>query len=192
VEISTGEDWEVLDFLGSGGALDSTLIGNDWFRDSYDLSHIQPGSFLQVRFRFYSDDDTVVAEGVYVDDVSITSDILSNRWQDAEGASPTRPLSFRLSQNYPNPFNAMTHFSVSIPAGGGEFRSPVQVPASVEIFNIAGQRVRTLLRGELGAGQYRLMWDGSDEQGRPAGSGIYFLQVQAGSFRQTKKLVLLR
>ena len=79
VEIRTGEDWKILDFLGSGGALDSTLIGNDWFEDTYDLSYIEPGSFLQIRFRFYSDDDTVVSEGVYVDDVSLTSDIVSNR-----------------------------------------------------------------------------------------------------------------
>jgi hypothetical protein len=192
VEIRTGADWEILDFLGSGGALDSTLMGNDWLQDTYDLSHIEPGSFLQVRFRFYSDDDTVVAEGVYVDDVSITGDILSNRIQDQGGSFPSQPLSFRLSQNYPNPFNALTHLFLTIPARGWDYRGPLPVLATAEVFNISGQKVKTLLREELFAGEYRLIWDGTDEQGRRVSSGIYFFRVEAGPFRHTKKMVLLR
>jgi hypothetical protein len=192
VEIRTGEDWEVLDFLGSGGALDSTLIGNDWFQDTYELSHIEPGTFLQVRFRFYSDNDTVVGEGVYVDDVSITSTVLSDQAQDPADTSPSQPLSFRLSPNYPNPFNAVTHLLLSIPAGNKGYRGRLPLMTTVEIYNVSGQKVRSLLRARLDAGEYRLIWDGSDDQGQPVGSGIYFCRAVAESFRRTTKMVLLR
>jgi len=192
VEISTGEDWEVLDFLGSGGALDSTLIGNDWFQDTYELPHVEPGTFLQVRFRFYSDADTVVAEGVYVDDVSITSAVLSDRAQDPTDTSPSQPFSFRLSQNYPNPFNAVTHLLMSIPAGNMGYRDRLPLMTTVEIYNVSGQKVRSLLRARLNAGEYRLIWDGRDDKGQPVGSGIYFCRVVVESFRQTTKMVLLR
>ena len=192
VEISTGEGWEILDFLGSGGALDSSLIGNDWLKDSYDLSHIESGTFLQVRFRFYSDDDTVVAEGVYVDDVSLVSDVLSNRSQDPGSTSPSHPVYFGLSQNHPNPFNAVTHFSLIIPIGNRETLGSFSMPASVEIFNIAGQRVKTLLGRELEPGDHHLMWNGTDELGGEVSSGIYFCHAQAGPYRQTRKMVLLR
>jgi hypothetical protein len=52
--------------------------------------------------------------------------------------------------------------------------------------------VKTLLREELFAGEYRLIWDGTDQQGRRVSSGIYFFHVEAGPFRHTKKMVLLR
>jgi hypothetical protein len=192
VEISTGAGWQVLDFLGSGGALDSVLIGNDWFQDTYDLSHVEPGTFLQVRFRFYSDDDTVVAEGVYVDDVSITCDVLSGETEEPVGRSPSRPLSFRLTQNYPNPFNAVTHLLLTIPICNPRYRGHLPVPARAEVYNIHGQRVKTLLKGKLGAGEYQLIWDGTDQEGGSVGSGVYFCRVEAGPFRHTRKMVLLR
>ncbi len=192
VEMNTGSGWEVLDFLGSGGALDSALIGNDWFQDSYDLSHIEPGTFLQVRFRFCSDADSVVGEGVYIDDVSITSDILSAGSSESAPSVDMRPASFRLSQNYPNPFNAFTNLMLVIPDGAGHQHGSRPVPVSVEIYNISGQRVKVLLKDKLGVGEYRLVWDGADEQGRQVSSGIYLCHVQAGLFRQTRKMFLLR
>jgi|GEM_PF-268579 len=72
IYIETGRDtiWETLDFIGSGGALDSILFGNDWVEGSYALTSYPLGCTLQVRFRFVSD-ATDVAEGFYIDDVRI-------------------------------------------------------------------------------------------------------------------------
>jgi hypothetical protein len=189
VEINDGTGWETLDFLGSGGALGGLLIGNDWFQDSYDLSSVPPGTFLQVRFRFHSDVDDSVGEGAYVDDISLACDVVSHSEQDPV---PCRPTAFALFQNYPNPFNAATQLRLDIPVlnTGNWGHLPVDVTA--EVYNINGQKVRTLVHGKLGAGKHLLRWDGTDGQGRPVGSGIYFCRVRAGSYRRDVKMVLLR
>ncbi len=70
VEINTGSGWETLEFLGSGGALDSLLMGDDWNKETYDLSSYHTGSMTQVRFRFVSDNEDVM-EGFYIDDVKL-------------------------------------------------------------------------------------------------------------------------
>jgi hypothetical protein len=70
VEILHGAVSDTLDFIGSGGALDSLLMGNPWVEDVYDLSHYPTGDTVTVRFSFVSDDDDV-AEGFYIDDVRV-------------------------------------------------------------------------------------------------------------------------
>jgi flagellar hook assembly protein FlgD len=62
----------------------------------------------------------------------------------------------------------------------------------VAIYNAAGQRVRVLSTGPLEAGQHRLVWDGTDEQGHPAASGIYLCRLAAADRQQTRRLLLLR
>ncbi len=70
VEIDCGSGWEVLDFIGSGGALDSALMGDVWHIEAYDLSSYPSGTSVRIRFRFVSDNEPV-EEGVYIDDVKI-------------------------------------------------------------------------------------------------------------------------
>lgn len=73
VEVSPdGVEWEKLDFIGSGGALDPLLMGNGWMEYTYDLSRHAPATPLQVRFRFVSDGESVY-EGVYIDDIAVGS-----------------------------------------------------------------------------------------------------------------------
>lgn len=73
VEVSSGGgDWEKLDFIGSGGALNPLLMGNGWVQYAYDLSRYGAAAPLQVRFRFVSDGEPV-REGVYIDDVAVSS-----------------------------------------------------------------------------------------------------------------------
>jgi len=189
VEINDGAGWETLDFLGSGGALDGLLIGNDWFQDTYDLSHVPPGTFLQVRFRFYSDADDSVGEGAYVDDVSLTCDVVSHSGQDPV---PCRPTAFQLSQNYPNPFNACTQLVLDIPVANAGDRLQLPVDAAAAVYNIMGQQVKTLVNGTLGSGKHVLRWDGTDRKGHPVSSGIYVCRVQAGPYRRDVKMVLIR
>jgi parallel beta-helix repeat protein len=100
-----------------------------------------------------------------------------------EQPSPERPPDFRLSQNYPNPFNASTRISFSLPR-------PSHI--ALEIFNVSGQRVKTLVRASLPGGQHEVIWDGSNENGRPVGSGLYFCRLRADAFCAIRKIVLLR
>jgi flagellar hook assembly protein FlgD len=87
-------------------------------------------------------------------------------------------MGFNLQQNFPNPFNPSTTIQFSLPKNGH---------ASLQICNLLGEEVATLVSGDLQAGQHSIRWDAT---GKP--SGVYFYRLQAGQFTETKKLVLLR
>jgi hypothetical protein len=101
---------------------------------------------------------------------------------EAEGGAAL-PGKFSLSQNYPNPFNAQTLI---------EFEVAEKSRVSLEVFNILGQRVRTLVRDLRPAGSYQIAWNGKDHGGFPAASGIYFYRLRSGRRVQTRRMVLLR
>jgi len=88
------------------------------------------------------------------------------------------PERFSLSQNYPNPFNPTTTIDLSLP-----MRSKVKV----EIFNVLGQKIMTLVDGSMPAGTHKLFVDGSK-----LSSGVYFYKVKAGQFEASKKMVLIK
>ncbi len=93
------------------------------------------------------------------------------------------PSEYELSQNYPNPFNANTKISFGLP-------EPGQI--QLEIFNITGQKVGTLLDGYFEAGRYDLVWDGTDSNGQIVSSGVYFYRLQTGTVAKTMKMTLLK
>ncbi len=90
---------------------------------------------------------------------------------------------FWLSQNYPNPFNPETIIGYSLPA-----RSHV----SLVVYNVLGRKVRTLVDGVKPAGPLAITWDGADDSGKPAATGVYLYRFRAGEHVQTKKMLLLR
>ena len=98
-------------------------------------------------------------------------------------ADEVMPESFSLDQNYPNPFNPVTQFTLNLT---GETR------VSVMVFNIAGQRVRTLLDEVMPAGSHTLTWDGTNDMGEALASGVYLYRVVAGNETLTRKMTLLR
>ncbi len=93
------------------------------------------------------------------------------------------PGAFSLQQNYPNPFNPSTRLTFSLPQAGW---------TSLTIYNIQGQIVRTLVNGELDAGLHLQEWDGRDEQGQMAPSGIYLYRLIQGAQQQTRKMQLVK
>jgi uncharacterized protein (DUF362 family) len=95
----------------------------------------------------------------------------------------TLPAASALLGNYPNPFNPVTHIRFALQESG---------PVRLEIFNASGQRVRTLVEGELPAGNYAQVWDGRDDAGYNAASGVYFARLQTRQFQQTKAMALVR
>ena len=88
------------------------------------------------------------------------------------------PIEFRLNQNYPNPFNPSTTIQFSLPQASH---------VTLEVVNTLGERVGVLASEDLNAGTYNYSWDASNLP-----SGIYFYRIQAGSFVDTKKMILLR
>jgi hypothetical protein len=94
--------------------------------------------------------------------------------------------SFELSQNYPNPFNPVTSIHYSV---GNKSRT---THTSLKIYNILGQKVRTLVDGPQKAGSFEVIWDGKDDKGNDLSSGIYFYTLVAGDYRSTKKMTFLK
>jgi hypothetical protein len=97
--------------------------------------------------------------------------------------SPIIPTEYTLYQNHPNPFNPETNIEFALP-------KPEQV--RLRIFDVYGREVRFLFTMWLQAGLHAVKWDGRDDDGVAVGSGVYFYRLQAGSFTETKKLVLMR
>jgi len=92
-------------------------------------------------------------------------------------------LVLALSPGMPNPFTERTALFLALPSAGS---------AVVEIYDVAGKLVRTLVSGDLPAGQHRVSWDGRDGAGIGAASGIYFCRAEVGHWREARKLILLR
>ncbi len=94
------------------------------------------------------------------------------------------PTTMALEQNYPNPFNPTTTIG---------FTSSAAARARLEIFDLLGRRVRTLLDGAVEAGTTTLVWDGRDDADRPVASGVYFYRLTANdSMNSTKKMLLVK
>ena len=93
-----------------------------------------------------------------------------------------------LGQNYPNPFNPVTNITYDV----GFVDGPKQ-QVNLSIYNLLGQHVQTLVRGQQGPGQYKIMWYGRDKSGVSVASGIYFIHMTTSAGKvQTKKVMLLR
>jgi hypothetical protein len=94
------------------------------------------------------------------------------------------PKDFELGQNYPNPFNSSTVI---------EFALPVRAKVNISIFNVLGQRVKTVVDDEYEAGRYMADWDGTSENGQAVASGMYFYKIEADNkYSNTKKLMILK
>ncbi len=93
------------------------------------------------------------------------------------------PQEFSLSRNYPNPFNPETEISYGLPR---------DCDVKLTIYNIAGQKVRTLIDQHQTAGYKVIHWNGKDEQGKPVASGVYFYKIQAGDLSQSRKMLLVK
>jgi 5'-nucleotidase/UDP-sugar diphosphatase len=93
------------------------------------------------------------------------------------------PNDFDLLQNFPNPFNPETRISYTIPGGSD---------VSIDIYDLLGQKIRTLVDSYQSPGNYTVIWNGCDQIGRRVASGIYFYKMQAGDFTQTRKMSLMK
>jgi len=93
------------------------------------------------------------------------------------------PESFSLIQNYPNPFNPETDI---------EYALPTDCQVKLSIYNLLGQKVKTLVNEPQTAGFKTIHWNGRDEQGNLVASGIYFYKLNAGDFTATKKMVMTK
>jgi hypothetical protein len=93
------------------------------------------------------------------------------------------PVETNLYQNYPNPFNPSTNIKFRISETGN---------VSIKIFNVLGKEIKQFLKENLSSGEHNIQLDGKDNLGRTLPSGIYFIQMIAGSYQKTIKTILLK
>jgi hypothetical protein len=93
------------------------------------------------------------------------------------------PTTFDVAQNYPNPFNPTTTINYQVPQVSD---------VKLVVYNILGQKVRTLVNDRMEPGYHSVVWDGRNEDGRTVASGIYIYRFEANEFTKTLKLMLLK
>jgi len=123
-----------------------------------------------------SDDSSASA----VDTIEVHVDWATGIGDDLSAALPDK---FSLGQNYPNPFNPATHIVYALPR---------TAQVQLIIYNVLGQKIRTLVNKQQPAGRYDLQWHGLDDAGRQVASGVYIYLIRAGSFVKAHKMILMR
>ena len=96
------------------------------------------------------------------------------------------PIDFRLAQNFPNPFNPSTVINYTIP------QSLNSLQVKLEIFNLLGQKVITLVDAKQVAGEHSIQWDGKNEAGNLVASGVYLYRLKAENFVEMSKMMFIR
>ena len=167
------------------------LICNDpWVTsispDTMNLPDIQPGTIVNTTNSFTVNIDTSIFQDYFNFTVEVSSNIW-HYWTDSMRVPPIItgadeelfvPLTYRLQQNFPNPFNPSTTIQYSIP-----HRSNVVI----KVYDILGNEVKTLVNEEKDQGVYTINFDANN-----LASGLYLYRIQAGSFIDTKKMILLK
>ena len=186
--------------LGSGGtniaASDGNLdpVSGDLKKESNELTHVSPKlpSAGNVTFQFNYTSPSLPGQQILFangNSVNLNGDNSGDQWNFAANkiiniVQPTGiddqflGSSFELLQNYPNPFNPTTKIS---------WQSPVNSRQTLKVFDILGNEVATLVDEEMEAGYHSVDFSASELP-----SGVYFYRIQAGSFVETRKMMLLR
>ena len=94
-----------------------------------------------------------------------------------------KPNNFKLHQNYPNPFNPTTQI---------RYELPFSEYISIDIYNVNGHKIKSLIKDSQQAGAGLVSWDATNDLGQPVSAGMYIYSIQAGAFRMTKKMILLK
>ncbi len=102
---------------------------------------------------------------------------------DDDDALTSIPNEFHISQNFPNPFNPTTTINYSV---------PVYAHVTIHVYNILGQLTATLVDEPKAPGQYAAEWNGVDDNGQPAASGVYMYRMIADNYSESKKMLLLQ
>jgi len=181
--------------VGASVWMDSTTLGLTAWADDSQTPEVVDGYKMgeQMSFRIwdasvngefsasptYSIGDGTFGYGTY--SILQSLQVMSTGIGDSD--SEVCPRDFGLSQNWPNPFNPVTAISYQLSAFS---------EVELSIFNISGEKVRSLIKEEKPAGKYVVVWDGRDNSGKSVSGGIYLCRIRAGQLTQTRKMIFNR
>jgi hypothetical protein len=187
-------------FTSNDATLSLTFISSeattDFAEEDITVTNGALSNFAATSSTVYTATFTPVANG------EATIDVAASTFTDAAGNNNTAadqfnwtydpnvsveeefiPTEFALQQNYPNPFNPITTLRYDLPE---------QATVNIIIYDIMGREVRTLVNTIQDAGFKSIIWNATNDFGKPVSAGVYLYQIQAGDFVQTRKMVLLK
>lgn len=188
----SGADKAYTATFGSG-VLVYDLVAQTFERDSSNPLPGGPGIAFDAQDRAYITDfanDSVLVfspghqllNSYLVGDGPISIDIFNASPTGIPSGGPELPGAFSLQQNFPNPFNPTTTIAYQLSRSGD---------VELQIFNILGQPVRTLIRQQQAAGRHLTVWDGRNDAGLALPSGVYLYRLKVGAQFRTRKMLLV-
>lgn len=166
--------WNKIKVVTDSSGLEKSFFINDQF-----ICKLVSSALFPVEHLFIGDVSTRGSFGtLYYDLIVVLTDTTATQVTKSGGV----PIEFALHQNYPNPFN----FSTTI-----KYQLPATTDVKLEIYNLLGQCIRTLVDQSQMAGSYLIRWDGTDDFQQSVASGIYLYQLKTKNSIQTNKLIIL-
>ena len=171
-------------FSTSGGDkfiyIDQTVADTDWKYYEVAEQATSDATGISVRSRYTSNPTGLT----YFDDFTVKK-LVENSFVsvDDEFDIVQAPSEYRLSQNYPNPFNPTTTIG---------FTTPVDGLVSLDIYNVLGQKIKTLYSGHKSAGTHSVVWDATNASGEAMSTGVYIYMLTSVNEQVTQKMVLIR
>jgi len=162
-------DWLIIRTDSDGNTIWTINYGDSIPDDfAYSIAQVSDGGYIVVGVSNYDNNgsDCVLMK------------IESDHTKIREIGDPKLPEKYLLTQNYPNPFNTSTTFEYGLFEMGH---------VKINIYDLLGRTIETLIDDEMQAGHHQIIWDASNNS-----SGIYFYRMEAGDLKQTKKMILLK
>lgn len=171
--------------------LELTAVGLDWIEPDIVDGTIAAGDSVEVTLTWYgilpvTEDIVEGYLGIESNDpatpivnVHAVLDVMVVGIDDQE----LLPTSFELFRNYPNPFNPSTTIKYNLKN---------ETKVSLQVYNVLGQHVRTLVSGTQNAGRYEVIWDGKNDLGNHVSTGVYIYRIEAENFIKSHKMMLLK
>jgi len=177
---NNGSTWQTVATFAQG----TGYVNNTFYHAVVTISSSTYTFSANAKLRFMCDasDNN---DDVYIDEIEFrgTAAGALARASNVLSAVESLPESFALKQNYPNPFNPTTTIAFALPQEGN---------VSIKIYDISGSLVRTLVKDNRPAGEYNVAWNGQNDNGVQVSSGVYIYRLEAGSFTQTRRMVMLK
>jgi hypothetical protein len=176
-------DFDCLRIRGNGQTISQTFISGILFladtTSSIEYSWISKNDFqvAQVSSQDGETNPNFTNAAYFSRLISFTTGVAS-RADETEA-----PVSFELAQNYPNPFNPETQIAFELRRAG---------LAELSVYNLTGEKVRTLVAAQLPAGTHTFKWDGKDDAGRNLSSGIYLYRLRNGALEKSRTMLLVK
>jgi hypothetical protein len=177
-----GRDAWVVMARNDGGAwavIESTYVGSGWVYVEADLNALLGSSLGDVEFKFIAED---IQQGSLVEAAVDEFTIFTNVPTTDVGEAG-QSFAYDLGQASPNPFNPRTAIRFDVPA---------TVHAKLRIYGVDGRLLRTLMDGTVAPGRHTYTWDSRDDAGRQAAAGVYYYVLEAGDYKATRRMVLLK